>query len=181
MLSLYSAALGRASVAPRVIQLPFDPAARWVGLPFEAPPAIRPRAGQVSIALLDGAPPGVGATWSGLLLDEWVELIPNPSEDAGVVFHYDRPGAEAPQALLVAVPPHAGMPWSLELLMRTLAQTFETVKTRGFDGEWKRADNETGHALYDNPWLPLILLAEADPDATISSSFGSCVPRGAGG
>jgi hypothetical protein len=37
-----------------------------------------------------------------LLLDEWTELIPNEREDAGVVFHYDSPGAEAPQAVLIA-------------------------------------------------------------------------------
>ena len=180
MVSLYATSVGRPLIAPRMIQLPFSAGAPWVGLPFGPSPTSRPKAGQVSLMLLGGRPPAAGEAWAGVLLDEWVELIPNATEDAGVVFHYDRPNAEAPQAVLVAVPPDATQPWSLELLLRIVEQTFEMAKTRGFDGEWKHAtgDRESDHALYNNPWLPLILMADGDHDATIASNFPQCMQRG---
>jgi hypothetical protein len=160
------------------VQLPFNPEGRWIGLPFGPLPADRPRAGQLSLALLGAAPPAADGIWSGLLLDEWPEQIPGGAEDAGVVFHYDRPNTEAPQAVLIAVTPDAAQPWSLDLLMRTVESTLDLAKTRGFDGEWRRSTGELDHALYNNPWLPLILLADGDPESTISTAFGPAVRTG---
>lgn len=41
----------------------------------------------------------------GLLIDEWVEVIPNKEETTGISFNYDQPNAEAPQSILLAIPP----------------------------------------------------------------------------
>jgi hypothetical protein len=177
MLSLYAGALGRAIPLPRMAQLPHDDTARWVGLNFRAADLQRPKAGQVSLALVPEVVPAADADWAGVLLDEWVELIPNAREDAGVVFHYDRPSAEAPQAVLVATPPLEATPWSLDLVHRTVLQTLAAARLRGFDGEWKHSTGELGHAFYGNPWLPLSLVAQNSEDATISTSFDACVGR----
>jgi len=39
------------------------------------------------------------------LLDSWSEVVPGTEHSTHVAFHYDAPGARAPQAVLVAVPP----------------------------------------------------------------------------
>src|SRR5690606_915082 len=36
----------------------------------------------------------------GLLLDAWTEAIPRPDTTTGIAFHYDAPGARAPNAIL---------------------------------------------------------------------------------
>ena len=41
----------------------------------------------------------------GLVLDEWTESVPAKQATTGVAFHFNRPNATAPQALLLAVPP----------------------------------------------------------------------------
>ena len=177
LLSLYAGALGRPLPALRVAQLPHDDTARWVGLDFRAADLRRPRAGQVSVALAPEVVPAGDADWAGVLIDEWVELIPNARADAGVVFHYDRPGAEAPHAVLLTVPPLETTPWSLDLVHRTVLHTLAAARLRGFDGEWKHSTGELGHAFYGNPWLPLILVAQNSEDVTISTSFDACVGR----
>ena len=45
------------------------------------------------------------AAQAGLLLDEWVEVVPGDTTTTGVVFHYDSPDTEPPQAMLLVVPP----------------------------------------------------------------------------
>lgn len=41
---------------------------------------------------------------TGLYLDGWSEIVPNPKVITGLAFNYDEPKAQAPQAVLVAVP-----------------------------------------------------------------------------
>ena len=48
----------------------------------------------------------------GLAVDEWVEAVPSPEQATGVAFHYDAPGACAPQAILLAVPARPPSSWS---------------------------------------------------------------------
>jgi hypothetical protein len=71
----------------------------------------------------------------GLLLDEWTELIPNREESTELAFHYDDPGAEAPQAVLVAVPPDNAENWSLDTVIAVLRETLELARLRAVDGD----------------------------------------------
>ena len=107
---LYATAVAGADPVgrPRIAQLPSG--GRWAGLTFGTEDR-RPPSGLVSLALVGPSPP-VGMPWSGLLLDSWPELLPSREEDAGVAFHFDAPGAQAPQAILLAVPPDATPAWS---------------------------------------------------------------------
>ena len=44
-------------------------------------------------------------TSAGLMLDDWSRDRPHRTGDDGLAFHFDRPNAAPPQALLLAVPP----------------------------------------------------------------------------
>jgi hypothetical protein len=160
----YARALGRAVGRPRIVQLPLerDPApARWAALPF-AGEADRPRPGLVSLALLGARPPRPDQPWAGLLLDAWPELIPAREEDAGVVFHFDAPGAEAPQAVLLAVPRAPAETWSYDDLEATLLHTLRLAKIRALDlsglGEYGQL-------------IPMTFLAANSANEAVSTSF----------
>ena len=73
------------------------------------------------------------AAQCGLLLDEWVETIPEDSVTTGVTFHYDRPDSEPPQAMLLAVPPAPGVPWRWDDLVQTLHDTLELARLRAVE------------------------------------------------
>jgi hypothetical protein len=143
------------------VQLPLerDPAIpRWAAMPFDGAP---PRAGLVSLAI-EGAPPQAANAWSALLLDAWPELAPNVEEDAGVAFHYDAPGAQAPQAVLLAVTPPGAQAWSFELLEQTLFQALDLARMR-------TVDLETLGPL--GQLLPMSFLTANPKNATVSTSF----------
>ncbi|MFN8648101.1 MAG: hypothetical protein U0104_15150 [Gemmatimonadales bacterium] len=161
-LELAGAALGAADLPRRVAQLPYDATARWAALPF-ADEASRPRAGLVSLLLLRADAPAVNAPWAGLLLDQWVETIPATTEQTGVAFHYDDPGAEAPQAVLVAVPPeeHAKA-WRLDWLVNALQETLDLAGIRAVDGERLGALGQL---------LPAICLADSSDEVTVRTDF----------
>ncbi|MBN1491800.1 MAG: hypothetical protein JXA69_17945 [Phycisphaerae bacterium] len=173
-LALYAGTMGTKLTSFGVMQLPHEDGARWVALPFgEQNP--RPPAGRVSLVLhrsLDPAtdqPIALAADqeWVGLLLDEWVELIPNAREEAGVVFQYDSPGAQAPQAVLLAVRPIRTERWDLETLIRILHQTLELAKIRAVDSEYL--------GLYGQ-LLPMTFLAANPVNETVATNFvGSLV------
>lgn len=146
-LSLYLSAApapGAAGPTPplglEILQLSPTPYPRWVALPFvEATTHTdeileRPPSGTLSLAIhaVGGIPSGL---WAGLVVDQWVELIPNRRELTGIAFHHDDPGAEAPQTVLLAVPPAAGTPWSVESLQNVLDETLELAKIRTVDAE----------------------------------------------
>jgi hypothetical protein len=76
------------------------------------------------------------AEWlSGLLLDEWVERVPDPVQTTGVTFHYDEPGSRAPQALLLAVCPDQRPAWDDDLVLATINETLDLAKIRSVDLE----------------------------------------------
>jgi hypothetical protein len=174
-LRLLGRALGRAIPRPRIAQLPLerDPhPARWAALAFGAE-ANRPRSGLVSLALVGANPPAAGQPWAGLLLDTWPELLPSREEDAAAAFQYDAPRAEAPQAVLLAVPPAAPQPgatWSYEALERTLLGTLELARSRAVD-----LDHLGPHAQL----LPLTFLAANRANMAVSTSFAGLLVRDA--
>lgn len=131
-LALSAEVLG-AALPLSVAQLPYAPGERWVGLPLDGRPP--PPRGRVSLVLhRAGAAPAPG-TWIGLLLDEWTEILPSATELTDVVYHYDDPGAEPPQAVLLAVPPGAAPTWDLATLTAVLQETVDLAHVRAVDAE----------------------------------------------
>jgi hypothetical protein len=99
-----------------------------VGLPFA--PGQAPRARRTSLALYQVATPAATEPWVGLLLDEWTEMIPAATETTGVGFHYDDPGAEAAQAVLLAVCPTNSATWENDALEAVLLESFDLAQIR---------------------------------------------------
>ena len=116
--------LGR-DLAPivRVAQVPHVPGQRWVALDQPAAPVD----GAASLLLQD-APAAFTGALCGLLVDEWTELVPSRDETTGIAFRYDPPDASAPQALLLAVPPVMGEPWTVGGLNQVLLETLDLAR-----------------------------------------------------
>jgi hypothetical protein len=93
----------------------------------------RPR-GVTSIVALGTADTGV-ANLAGLLIDQWSETMPSAEVTTGVSFQYDQPSAQAPQALLLAVPSRfeKGGTWSDAELADIVEDTLTLSKIRLVD------------------------------------------------
>ena len=107
------------------------------------------------------ARPSASLPWAGLLLDEWSELIPARGEDTAIAFHYDDPGAEAAQAVLVAVPPTQATAWDLTTLLDILNETIDLAKMRAVDSE----------LLPFGQLLPAIFLATNPSNDTVATDL----------
>ena len=123
------------------LQLPFSldeqgsAADHWLGLPF--PEGYYPEEDKLSMVLFNAAQlqNSVDQPQAALLLDEWVEIIPNPEETTGIAFQYDQPDAKAPNTLLLAVAPQKQGKWTWDDLVYTLEDTLELAKNRAVEPE----------------------------------------------
>jgi hypothetical protein len=150
-----------ATLALSVAQLPQRlEGEAWVGMTPAAGKAIEP--GRLSLVVHAGSPLQPAQPMAGLLVDEWVEVVPNREESTALAFQYNPPDTCAPQALLLAVPPVAGRAWTHADLQRLLLDTFEMARLRAVDAE---ALGELGHYL---PALSFGINAEG---AAVSTDF----------
>ena len=67
------------------------------------------------------------------MIDEWTEVVPVEKETTGVAFHYNRPNAQAPQALLLAVAPQLRGSWRWDDLVAIVTETLERAKMRAVE------------------------------------------------
>ncbi|MEU5909106.1 hypothetical protein [Micromonospora sp. NPDC047527] len=150
----------------RVAQLPYTPGDRWVGLRFGAE---RPAGSRLSIVVDTPATVDPAAPLCGLLVDEWVEVVPNEAETTGVAFHAETPGQAAPQAILLAVPADDAPLWTREALERTLVETLELAPLRAID---VATLGEVGQ------FLPALYFPFNTDGETASTDFTRTVPAG---
>jgi hypothetical protein len=75
---------------------------------------------------------------SGLLIDEWNEVIPNRVETTGIAIHYNQPNTEPPQCLLMAVSPNIDGRWDWDDLVDTVIDTFDRAKRRAVEPDFLR-------------------------------------------
>jgi hypothetical protein len=151
----------------QVGQLPKE-APRWNALPF--PPDSEPPGGVSYVAHLPLGAVDPTRPLAGLLVDEWVEVIPSATETTAVALNYDRPSSTAPNAILVAVPPEDDLErWDLDTLAETVRQTFDLARIRAVDRDALR---EVGH------FLPASYLALNLLGATVASDLrhGTGIP-----
>lgn len=85
---------------------------------------------------------------SGLMIDEWAEVIPNSSEITGVAFHYDQPESKPPQCLILASSPTNASEngWAWDTLLEIVNNTLDEAKRRAVDSE-DLATTSYGHLL----------------------------------
>jgi hypothetical protein len=107
------------------------PPQRWGALPPHPDDDLR---GVVAIvAHAPGAMASLAAddALAGLYIDEWSESIPDTHETTGLSFHFDTPGARAPQSMLLAVPsdPQATH-WTLDELLGVVDEALALARLR---------------------------------------------------
>jgi hypothetical protein len=128
---MYAAALDRQpALELKVAQLPVEPGERWVALPPAAGGALPP--GRVSLVAHLPRAFRADAPLAGLVVDEWVEVVPAAEITTGLAFNYDGPGARPPQTVLLAVAP--GMDaWDVAMVEKTVKEALELAKLRAVD------------------------------------------------
>jgi hypothetical protein len=172
-LEMVARALGATFPQADIVQLPHR-SAPWAAETF-GDEENRPPSGIASIALLRAVSPDVDEPWVGFVVDDWTEMIPNRVESTAVAFHYDDPGAEAPQTVLLAVPPGNEETWSLDAVVGILRETLELAKIRAVDGELLEQLSQVLPATYiaanpRNDTISTIFAAHVVHDAVIQRS-----------
>jgi len=122
---------GTAAPALTPIQLPFRSGDRWLALEF--PPDTPLDEDRLLYTAHYTVPFNRSAPQCGLLVDEWTEVIPGTEETTGIAFHYDRPNAEPPQAMLLVTPPQFAGSWQWQDLVDALHETLAMAKKRAVE------------------------------------------------
>ena len=138
-------------------QLPYRSGDSWLALQTGG---VTPRAGVVSLVLdrvvtqrpVRRAP----------VLDEQAEMIPASTATTAVAVHYESPSAQAPQTILLAVPPSLGGNWNLEVLLSVVNETLDLTHVRATDGSLAGSLAQL---------LPATLLATNVAGDTVSTDF----------
>jgi hypothetical protein len=130
----------------RIAQLPFAATERWVGLPLIDGTVLPPN----KLSLVVQSTQAIDATLPlcGLLVDEWVEIVPNATQTTALTFQSDPPNSFPPQNILVAAPPVRGQDWTTETLRRVLMETLDLAKLRAVDPSLLGAAGQYLPALY---------------------------------
>jgi hypothetical protein len=115
-------------------QTPFAAGDHWVGADGW-PRGAAPAAGLVVHGPAAGGAVDLNGPVAAVVVDAWSELIPTAMQTAGASFHFDAPGARPPNAVLVAVPPVPGAPWSVNTVAAVVRETFQLAKLRLVDLE----------------------------------------------
>ncbi len=120
------------------VQLPYRsaspdlPADYWLGV--EYPKSYIPDDDKLSLVVLNGdALIDTTKSKAVLILDEWLEIIPNEEETTGLTFNYDQPDAAPPQSVLLAVTPKVTGNWDWDNLIYTLEDTIALAKNRAVE------------------------------------------------
>ena len=142
------------------MQLPFKEDDRWLAMRFrdekdlEADPAnyYRIDGDKLLYTAHHAVPFKKEAPVCGIVLDEWTELIPEREETTGLAFHYDQPGSEPPQTMLLLVPPAFTGNWKWNDIVEALEETFEDAKKRAVEPD------RLGRTAYGH-FLPATMMA----------------------
>ena len=111
------------------IQLPAHPGDVWVGGRWGAAAP----AGEVLSLVFCNPPADFAAPRYGLVIDEWTEVVPSEKETTGIAFHYNRPNAQPPQAILLAIAPELRGSWRWDDLVAIVTDTLDRAKRRAVE------------------------------------------------
>jgi hypothetical protein len=144
----------------KIAQLPYAEDDRWVGLPLETGKSLP--GGKLSLAVQSSAKVDVRQPLAGVLIDEWIEVVPSTTETTGIALQYDQPNATPPQTILIAVPPEVESPWTIWSLQQVLLETLDLARIRAVDPVTL---DEVGH------YLPALYFAYNTLGDTVSTDF----------
>ncbi|MBN8787200.1 MAG: hypothetical protein J0I84_08925 [Terrimonas sp.] len=113
------------------VQTPYQDGDKWLGDSLHVTDTNRIKDRLLYTYLnIPGYEQAIGNTVCGIIVDEWTELIPSKEETAGLGFHYNKPNAEAPQTMLLAISPDTAGNWKFENMMGCIESAFEMTKIR---------------------------------------------------
>lgn len=142
---LYAETLAGHSLANfDVAQVPFATGDRWLGLDLGGKPAT----GGLSLVAFAPRPATAGAGVAGLMVDDWVEVLPATQQITGLTFQCNDPVARAPQAILLAVRPDDFAEWTFEAVEGTVLEALDLAKLRAVDPDALGALGQFLPALY---------------------------------
>lgn len=144
------------------LQIPFVADEPWLALEF--PPEHEIVGDRLLYSAHIAEPFDRNAPVCGLLVDEWTEVIPGPTETTGITFHYDRPNCEPPQSWLLALAARRDGQWSWDELLNAVNDTLDSAKRRTI--EPVHIDN-TRYAWF----LPATNSAYTFPEISISNNL----------
>jgi hypothetical protein len=153
----------------KVAQLPVAAGDKWVAL-----------AGSTSssrlsmVAFVPGAVTA-GAPITGLMIDEWTEVLPSRQQITGVSFQYTDPVARPPQSILLAIKPDGFPEWTMEAVEGSVLEALELAKIRAVDPDSLGALGHYLPALYFayNTGAPKIETVSIDFNAVLKANHRS--------
>jgi hypothetical protein len=139
---MLTGALGVAEPALIPLQLPYRENDRWVAA--KIPLDYAAEGERLLYTACFAKPYMIGQRQSGLLLDEWSEVIPLPEkvpgessevpkQTTGIAFHFDRPNAQPPQTMLLVTPTAARGTWQWNDLVDAVNETIDLARIRGVE------------------------------------------------
>jgi hypothetical protein len=113
------------------VQLPHLPNDRWAALEID----LTATGAHDRLLYTADVPAGFTphAVQCGLVLDEWPEVIPAPDVLTGLTFHFDRPSAQPPQVMLLALPAALRGRWTWDDLVGAITETLDDTKSRAVE------------------------------------------------
>lgn len=112
-----------------IVQQPHRPGTGWIALPFGEDGT--PPHGVLGLVLHSWKPIAAAKPFAGVMVDGWTETLPAAKETTAVTFHYDAPGARAPQAVLLAVHPSIQpTTWDFATLLDTVNEAADLAQLR---------------------------------------------------
>jgi len=113
------------------MQLPYKADDLWLAL--EYPSDYEFDGDRLLLAMVYAQPFDKSEAQAGLLVDEWVEVVPTRNETTGIAFHYDAPNSEPPNTCLLAVSPQLTGQWQWDDLIATINETLDLSKQRAVE------------------------------------------------
>ncbi len=130
-ITLLSDAIGESEPDLVPVQFPFTTGDPWLGL--EIPATFSLNGDRLLHTTHYSAPFDPGDEQCALLFDEWTETIPATTVTTGIAAHYDRPGTQPPQTMLLVAPPAATGAWQLDDLVAAISETLSMAKIRAVE------------------------------------------------
>ena len=112
--------------------------------------------------------PVAGSTLAGLLVDTWVEVVPQAEAATSVAYQADAPTARAPQAILLGLAPDIAKGWNADLVADLALEALSLARLRTVDAETAA-------------WLGRMLPAVVLPDGDAADVIGAPGPAAAAG
>lgn len=121
------------SIVP--MQLPYasDGTERWLGASVQDQSSLKE--GRVAIGASVPAGHSISSNQAGIMVEEWIDVVPLKEHTTGISFHYDQPSAKAPNCLILGIAPKITGNWKWDDLVDLLEETLDLAKKRGLDYE----------------------------------------------